>query len=759
MQKKFFQMLAVILLFAFQSKAQGTCTSCFTTSVSPFLPNTVYLDAFCSTPTNPTYQWIADGVSYGQIGIGYYQITFPTFGTHTITLVVSDNGCSDTSTQTIITSASCDAEFYSYNTASNTAYFNILSAASSTAFYAWDFGDGSTSNSYQSATHTYANPGTYYVCLTIGDSIGSTCSDVFCDSVTVASLIPNNCNPYIVINYPSVGNTYTADASFSQYDTSNYLFAWSVNGIPLQQSTNPIFTFNYTGPIFDYVQLDITDTLGNICNSTVQNVFGPIGGGGNGCYACFTYNPLSLNYDSVIADATCSNLQANGSIAWKIDYVLAATTDSITTFTFTTNGYHYITLITKDSLGNACDSTTQYVYIVPPPCFSCLTVNPVAGSTSDYVFDGTCSNGTANSSYTWVVDNTVITSTSNSTFNYSFTQSGTYNVCLYVIDNVLGTYCNQACATVVVNTPQQTQFDLCGTIVKVDSNYIYTTATANEAIVYLVTLASGGILDAIDSTTTDAFGQYCFNNLPVFDYRIKAALKPTSSVFSQNIPTYYQAADMWFNANVITLANTNTYNRDVYMNYGTNLGGPGIITGNVFLGANKPSRSNLGLDGLSIMLVDELTNKTVAYAKTDIGGTYTFNNLPLGKYKVYGEAINKQSIPAIVDVTATNPLQDDVNMEVNKNVINPSNQALSIGATVKKLIGVYPNPTDGLFTIQNLSSNATIAITDITGKLVEQLELKANAKQTYNTINWRKGIYFVTVQSGDTKYTEKLSVQ
>ena len=42
--------------------------------------------------------------------------------------------------------------------------------------YSWDFGDGQQDNE-QSPTHTYQNPGTYQVTLTITDSAGQTASD------------------------------------------------------------------------------------------------------------------------------------------------------------------------------------------------------------------------------------------------------------------------------------------------------------------------------------------------------------------------------------------------------------------------------------------------------------------------------------------------------------------------------------------------------------------------------------------------------
>ena len=92
----------------------------------------------------------------------------------------TDGEC--TSTQT----GHCDASF-SYTKNTDTVNFiNTSSAASFTGFQ-WAFGDGDSS-SYFNPQHIYSHPGWYAVCLTISglDSVGNTCSDIFCDSIYVS---------------------------------------------------------------------------------------------------------------------------------------------------------------------------------------------------------------------------------------------------------------------------------------------------------------------------------------------------------------------------------------------------------------------------------------------------------------------------------------------------------------------------------------------------------------------------------------------
>ncbi len=67
---------------------------------------------------------------------------------------------------------------------------NLLSVAftdqsTNASTWAWTFGDGGTSTT-QSPTHTYANAGTYLVCLTV--NAGANCEQTLCDSVTVVAV-------------------------------------------------------------------------------------------------------------------------------------------------------------------------------------------------------------------------------------------------------------------------------------------------------------------------------------------------------------------------------------------------------------------------------------------------------------------------------------------------------------------------------------------------------------------------------------------
>ncbi len=123
--------------------------------------------------------------------------TYSTAGTYNVCLTIIDSitSCTDTfCTNITVTSgtsgSNCDATFTSQNSPSGT-FFWADSTTSNSLFYAWDFGDSTFSYAYN-PTHNYSAVDTYYVCLTVTDTVNS-CSDTYCAYVAGGSNTnPNN---------------------------------------------------------------------------------------------------------------------------------------------------------------------------------------------------------------------------------------------------------------------------------------------------------------------------------------------------------------------------------------------------------------------------------------------------------------------------------------------------------------------------------------------------------------------------------------
>ena len=152
-----------------------------------------------------SYSWdFGDGqTSYAQNPNHVYADT----GVYWVCLTVSDpnNQCLSTYCDSVVVGntgggngSSCQAQFMAYHDSitlppivSNTIFFYDQSSGSP-SYWSWDFGDNTTSNE-QNPVHTYSNPGTYTVCLTIAN-LGSNCFDTYCATVTIdTSNTGNNC--------------------------------------------------------------------------------------------------------------------------------------------------------------------------------------------------------------------------------------------------------------------------------------------------------------------------------------------------------------------------------------------------------------------------------------------------------------------------------------------------------------------------------------------------------------------------------------
>jgi PKD repeat protein len=145
---------------------------------------------------------------------------------------------------------------------------SIPSVGSSIASWFWSFGDSATST-VQHPNHTYAQPGTYYVYLTITDN--NSCSSTYCIPVVVPGIPQNSCNA--MFNAIQVGGTLGLtfiNASVSTYGPAlhnvNYVYSFG-DGTSATATTMANVQHTYPSPGTYYVCLTMQVT--NVATSTV----------------------------------------------------------------------------------------------------------------------------------------------------------------------------------------------------------------------------------------------------------------------------------------------------------------------------------------------------------------------------------------------------------------------------------------------------------------------------------------------------------
>jgi PKD repeat protein len=135
-----------------------------------------------------------------------------------------------------------------------------------TASYQWTFGDG-TSGVGPYVDHIYASQGTYTVCLTTTDSIGS-CTYTYCDSVVVQKFT-NQCYAYFSYSQDSADNK-TLYFTGQTGNAPGSIITWDFGDGNVFTGSN-YTTQTYTSPGIYYVCLGYFDIFQN-CFTTYCDV-------------------------------------------------------------------------------------------------------------------------------------------------------------------------------------------------------------------------------------------------------------------------------------------------------------------------------------------------------------------------------------------------------------------------------------------------------------------------------------------------------
>lgn len=188
--------------------------------------------------------------------------TYAATGSYTVSLTVTNGGCSHTYLQTvrvIIEPAIFNATPVVICRRAPITFTATGSTPANVASYAWNFGDGNTGTG-QSLTHSYTNAGNYTVRLIVTDLNG--CTDT--------SIQPN----LIRVNGPTAdfGSTTNSgcknqlvtfnDLSVSDGTNAITEWVWDFGDGNVQTFTSPPFTHTYVNPGVYSVQLKVKDAFG-----------------------------------------------------------------------------------------------------------------------------------------------------------------------------------------------------------------------------------------------------------------------------------------------------------------------------------------------------------------------------------------------------------------------------------------------------------------------------------------------------------------
>lgn len=188
----------------------NTTTACFGTTANGMSPT---FNAGATHNPDATYTW-----DYGNSTTGTGMSTSNTYttpGTYSVCLIVTDSCGTDTTCSNVDICSTPGVASFTSASDSLIASFAATGSTNSNPTYAWDFGDGSTGTG-ATATHTYADSGTFNVCLVLTDDCGA---DTTCTTITVTlppvsisddlkieglNIYPNPAKDFVIIKTKSV---------------------------------------------------------------------------------------------------------------------------------------------------------------------------------------------------------------------------------------------------------------------------------------------------------------------------------------------------------------------------------------------------------------------------------------------------------------------------------------------------------------------------------------------------------------------------
>lgn len=268
---------------------------------TPFIqqfPNATVTLSNTSGPGNWSHAWsFGDGATSSLQQPGSH--SYATWGTFTITLVVSGTACSDTATQQVtITPPLPTAGFLGQGEGCAPLQVSFTNTSLQGLSYHWSFGDGGTSTA-DNPTYSYNVPGTYSVTLTAFGIGGAVNTFTKVDSVVVRP----RANAFFVLQPTSVVVptqpvfTYNLSADADQ-------FTWDFGDGTISNALNPTHYYQQAGT-FDVTliannQWNCPDTFTVISATTAEgggsiefpNAFTPGNGPTDG-----RYDPMSFDND------------------------------------------------------------------------------------------------------------------------------------------------------------------------------------------------------------------------------------------------------------------------------------------------------------------------------------------------------------------------------------------------------------------------------------------------------------------------------
>lgn len=285
-------------------------------------------------------------------------------------------------------------------------------------------------------------------------------------------------------------------------------------------------------------------------------------------------------------------------------------------------------------------------------------------------------------------------------------------------------------------------------------------STYTHCMVYAIEKCGTGSntsLHAIDSTMCDSLGYYSFKFMPQpssgCDLLVKAALTPQDAQYANYLPSYYvtntTSSLIWSGATAVTTTMMSNAVK-IELTKGTNPGGPGFVGGLVVQGANKGTGVGDPLKDKIIILTDNNDN-AIAYTHSDAQGKFSFNNIPYGSYKMFGDAPGKNNPALALTIDASNSPFNDVVFRENSTAFQGyiTTSVVNVNGALTAL-NVYPNPVQNdihVSGLEKIDGGKQVVLSNVTGAVVYSHYYNAGEEVVVPASNLTNGVYMMQLQT------------
>ena len=411
-----------------------------------------------SSANAASFAWTFEGGTPATSTAANPTVTFANAGIYNVTLTATNSAGSDTETKSnyITVGTAPTADFNTTVNGNTVAFTNISAGATG---YAWNFGDGNTSND-TNPTHSYAANGTYSVTLTASNECGTATDTetvtIFVESVPAAGFTADateGCAPFTV----TFNNTSSSNADG---------FAWTFEGGNPATSTdaNPTVTFANAGTY--NVTLTASNEAGE--NTVTQEDF-------------IMVNAAPTAGFSAAVDgmtAVFSNTSDNATdYTWNFGDGQTGT-DANPTHTYAANGTYSVTLTATNECGDAIATETVTIFVETAPT-AAFTTAETNGCIPFAVQMQNQSSANA-TDYLWTAEGAQIASSTDENPTFVYDTPGVYSITL-TVSNSAGTDTETKTDYITVGQTPTASF----TYNQIDNGlYVESTSTGAETLTW-----------------------------------------------------------------------------------------------------------------------------------------------------------------------------------------------------------------------------------------------------------------------------------